>query len=118
MKLRKEKVIVNNKERERYYVNEQRCTEDQYLKFLAESNQRHDEEEFIVNLLCKLNQCPKEWETLQLTSIDGIRFCNDCKRSVHMCKSWSEVEQLGRNGICVAIEHPFCYPKVSLGVPI
>lgn len=118
MKLRIEKVIVNNKERERFYVNEQRCTKDQYLEFLAESNQLHDENKFGVDLLCKIMQCSKSWESLKLTSFDGIRFCDECKERVHMCRSWSEVEQLGKQGMCVAIRQPWSGVHVTLGVPL
>jgi len=118
MKLRTEKVIVNNKERERFYMNEQRCTKDQYFKFLAESNQINEENKSGVDLLCKIKQCTKSWENLKLTCIDGIRFCEECKERVHMCKSWPEVEQLGRQGMCVAIRQPWNGVHITLGVPI
>jgi hypothetical protein len=118
MKLHTEKVIVNNKKRERYYVNEQRCTKEQYLNLLKLTTEKQGKDDFGVDLLCKIKQCTKNWESLQLTSIDGIRFCDECKERVHMCQSWLEVEQLGRHGMCVAIRQPWSGVHVTLGVPI
>lgn len=114
MKLRTEKVIVNNKERQRYYANEQRCTKEQYEKFLEQTNQQAFEGA-TTHISCKINRCHMNWDDLIPTCIKGVKFCNQCNERVHMCSSWAEVDQLGKQGMCVAIRQSW---SVTLGVPI
>lgn len=114
MKLRSEKVVVNKKVRNRYYVNEQRCSKEQYEKLLKHTNEKLFEGD-TNNILCKINRCHMKWIDLTPTFIEGVRFCNQCNERVHMCKSWTEVEQLGKQGMCVAIRQPW---TVTLGFPI
>ncbi len=114
MRLRIEKVVVNGKERDRYYINERRCTKEQYDKEMAQPDIQTPFGES-VSMLCKIKECHMDWEDLVPTFVEGVKYCNQCNERVHMCASWAEVEQLGRHGMCVAIRQPW---TVTLGFPI
>lgn len=115
MKFNTKTVVVNNKSRIRYYINGQRCTEEQYSS--AKSKSEISGENFAAELICKIKECSMDWATLKDTGIEGIKFCQFCNERVHMCHSWTEVDQCRRRGMCVAIRHPWSYPHVTLGVP-
>ena len=53
---------------------------------------------------CKLAfECPEDWDAMQPTADVGIRFCNQCDRTVHFCDSDELLRIAVRNGWCVAI---------------
>lgn len=49
-------------------------------------------------------ECPKLWAELQETENQKIRFCEACNRSVHYCKTPSELQRAIINNYCVAVE--------------
>lgn len=49
-------------------------------------------------------KCPKTWDVLELTENDVVRFCGQCQRTVHYCKTPSELQTAIVNDQCVAVE--------------
>ncbi|MBB5211485.1 hypothetical protein [Microbulbifer hydrolyticus] len=47
-------------------------------------------------------QCPQHWQDLSKTDKESIRYCSDCRRNVHLAHSASELNDLARQGACVA----------------
>ena len=63
-------------------------------------------------------KCPKLWASLALTSNDGVRFCQECQRSVIFCRTASELERAIINNDCVAVEiSGHIGPELFLGEP-
>lgn len=56
-------------------------------------------------------KCSKRWDALQLTADDGVRYCGQCQRTVHYCKTPSELQTAIVNDLCVAVE--ICETKES-----
>lgn len=48
-------------------------------------------------------QCPLQWESLDPTEDDRVRFCGVCLQNVYWCESDSEVERHCAEGHCVAM---------------
>src|SRR5262245_7735266 len=48
-------------------------------------------------------ECPQQWEKLTPTGTDTMRFCENCKRSVHYCDTLQEARDHAAAGHCVAI---------------
>jgi hypothetical protein len=47
-------------------------------------------------------RCPKNWEDLSPTQDSAIRYCETCRKNVHLCKT---LEDVGRHsGECIALE--------------
>lgn len=49
-------------------------------------------------------KCPKLWESLELTGDDSVRFCDQCNRTVHYCKTPLQLHAAIVANQCVAIE--------------
>jgi uncharacterized protein (TIGR02996 family) len=49
-------------------------------------------------------RCPQRWDTLTPTDRDEVRFCEECKETVHYCRNDVEAQRLADNGKCVAID--------------
>ena len=47
-------------------------------------------------------QCPQRWEDLSETDNEGVRYCAQCRRDVHLAHSAAELNDLARQGVCVA----------------
>lgn len=47
-------------------------------------------------------QCDKSWEDLEVSSDEGIRFCTDCKKEVHMMLSMDQLKSLEVDSPCIA----------------
>ena len=123
MKLHTELVTTNGKERTRYFIDGVRCTKAQYEK--AGSPFQVPSIDGYVDVTCSntdnlLLECSKDWDSLRKTEVDGVRFCNSCKKTVQMCKTIEEVRLLGEMGMCVAIMRKFNSQVAiaSLGIPI
>jgi hypothetical protein len=57
---------------------------------------------FIRN--CKFGyQCPADWNDLEKTKNDYIRFCGKCEKSVYFCEDDSDVYEAILENRCVAI---------------
>ena len=50
-------------------------------------------------------KCPKKWNAMRRTKIEGIRFCEACREEVHFCGTIQEVQHARSAGFCIAI-HP------------
>jgi hypothetical protein len=46
--------------------------------------------------------CPKNWETLNPTEQDGVRFCGVCNEQVFLCETDEEMIAHAKAGHCVA----------------
>ena len=51
-------------------------------------------------------RCPKNWNTLQKTKSDSIRFCDACQENVYYCV-YGEIAHHIKQGHCVAIASKF-----------
>lgn len=49
-------------------------------------------------------QCPKSWDALQQTDDLTIRYCEQCQRTVHYCKTPTELQEAIVKDQCVAVE--------------
>ena len=47
-------------------------------------------------------QCPRRWQDLCKTDKESIRYCSHCRKNVHLAHSASELNDLARQGACVA----------------
>jgi uncharacterized protein (TIGR02996 family) len=52
-------------------------------------------------------ECPRRWESLQLTGDDKVRFCNACRKPVFHCDTLQEAQGHAWDGECVAIDSRF-----------
>ena len=48
-------------------------------------------------------RCTQTWDSLTNTEIESIRYCAECDRGVHLCKSDVELAEAISNNWCVAI---------------
>jgi uncharacterized protein (TIGR02996 family) len=49
-------------------------------------------------------RCPKQWDKLELTDQEHLRYCSACRQQVVFCDSMFEARQHAENGHCVAID--------------
>ena len=57
---------------------------------------------FLAN--CKFSfKCTKNWENLNSTSEQEIRYCSDCHEKVYYCKTKSEIIWAIKNKKCISI---------------
>jgi uncharacterized protein (TIGR02996 family) len=49
-------------------------------------------------------ECPKQWQNLQRTENDAVRFCEVCQKQVYYCTTLGEARQRAGCGECVAID--------------
>lgn len=49
-------------------------------------------------------KCPKQWEALQRTERDEVRYCAGCRQEVHFVRTLDELRQAARQDICVAVD--------------
>jgi len=53
---------------------------------------------------CKVHyRCPLLWDSLEATSLLSVRFCTQCKKSVHYCETALELYEAIKEDHCVAI---------------
>jgi hypothetical protein len=48
-------------------------------------------------------KCPKQWDWLDPTAIEGIRHCSECDRDVHLALTQEDVRRHAEDGHCVAV---------------
>ncbi len=48
--------------------------------------------------------CPKQWNNLQATKDQTVRFCDQCRKRVHYCRTIIEARGHAIAGECVAID--------------
>ncbi len=49
-------------------------------------------------------RCPQRWDTLQPTDDPGVRYCEECRRNVHYCRTTQEALRLADQGEGVVID--------------
>ena len=49
-------------------------------------------------------KCEADWEKLEDTNKEKIRYCKDCDREVHFCEDDKELTDAVRENFCVAFE--------------
>ena len=49
-------------------------------------------------------RCPKQWEQLQPTAEEGVRFCGECRKQVFFCGSIEVAQTHAALGDCVAVD--------------
>lgn len=47
--------------------------------------------------------CPKKWEELRKSYVEGVRYCNQCKRNVYLCRSDADIKLYDSLKYCIAI---------------
>lgn len=51
-------------------------------------------------------RCPHDWNRLDVTEDENVRFCNNCAQKVFFCTSDAEVIAHARLGQCIAMREP------------
>lgn len=49
-------------------------------------------------------KCEADWELLEDTNKEKIRYCNACEKEVHFCENDKELTEAIRDNFCVAFE--------------
>lgn len=68
-------------------------------------------------------KCPKQWDRLLPTAVDGVRHCPECDRDVHLALTEEDFRRHADGGHCVAVrvlqpELDEAEPVYWLGGPI
>lgn len=48
-------------------------------------------------------RCPMTWDVLLKTENDAIRYCVECDRGVHLCKTDDQLSEAIKENKCVAV---------------
>jgi hypothetical protein len=48
-------------------------------------------------------QCPKTWQSLELTNTETVRFCTACQKNVYWCETPAEVQAHAQQDQCIAV---------------
>lgn len=59
-------------------------------------------------------KCEADWEELEDTNKEKIRFCKECQKEVHFCETDKELTEAIRENFCVAFERVEKNKKFSL----
>jgi hypothetical protein len=61
-------------------------------------------------------KCDADWDALDETDDQFIRFCNQCQKQVHYCVNDKQLLNAIKANLCVAINPPFEKPvRLMLG---
>ena len=60
--------------------------------------------------------CSKKWDELDDWTSDSVKYCDDCKHNVYLCKSQEEIDKARELGRCLAIERQET-KMYTVGVP-
>ena len=52
-------------------------------------------------------KCDMKWEKLSETDSRNIKFCNDCQKEVHFCRTDEELVEAVKRNKCIGIVKPF-----------
>ena len=50
--------------------------------------------------------CPREWDQLEKTERESVRFCSSCRKEVYFCSTDEQTIQAAKEGRCIAREIP------------
>ena len=71
-------------------------------------------------------RCTQTWDSLSPTNDSSVRYCKDCDRGVHLCRTDSELTDAIKQNYCVAIvttdtegdeEDPVNWPIGDIAMP-
>ena len=49
-------------------------------------------------------KCKADWESLEDTGEEKVRYCRDCEKTVHLCENDADLNEAIREDLCVASE--------------
>jgi hypothetical protein len=47
--------------------------------------------------------CPKKWDQLRKSYVEGVRYCDQCKRNVYLCRTDADIKLYDSLKYCIAI---------------
>ena len=47
--------------------------------------------------------CPKRWDQLRKSYVEGVRYCDQCKRNVYLCRTDADIKLYDSLKYCIAI---------------
>ena len=53
-----------------------------------------------------LFKCPQQWDKMDETENEDVRFCGECRKEVHFVKGVKSLKELREAGKCVALWQP------------
>jgi len=57
-----------------------------------------------IKVKCEFKfKCPKVWDLLEPTQVDGVRHCPACDRDVHLAMTEEDLRTHASQGHCVAV---------------
>ena len=57
-----------------------------------------------ARIRCSLRfKCPKLWDRLQRTEVEGVRHCPECERDVHLALTEEAFRRHSEEGRCIAV---------------
>jgi hypothetical protein len=51
-------------------------------------------------------KCPKTWDALEKTPIDSQRYCGQCEKIVHHCRTAADLQWAIVRTLCMAVDVP------------
>ncbi len=72
--------------------------------------------EYLIRNCSIAYECKTKWEDLPNDGISGLRFCEACKKEVHLCVTASDLMESMRRDHCVAIEISGDKKKMFMGL--
>lgn len=60
--------------------------------------------EYLIRNCTIAYKCKTKWEELQDDGIPSVRFCDECKKEVHLCVSDKDLAEALLDNLCVAIK--------------
>jgi hypothetical protein len=61
-------------------------------------------------------KCPMTWDSLVKTEDTSVRYCSECDKGVHLCRTDPEFLEALKKGWCVALRIPM-KDLVTIGEP-
>ena len=62
------------------------------------------------------SQCPKTWQSFEMTNESAVRFCTVCKKKVYWCNSPDEIRSFEQIGRCMVVRN-FSHSEMLENVP-
>src|SRR5204862_4779937 len=63
-------------------------------------------------------ECPKQWDRLKPTGVDGVRFCESCQQNVYYSNTIEEAQRHALVGLCVAVDARLTRREADLDVSL
>lgn len=49
--------------------------------------------------------CPKKWSELRKSYVEGVRYCDQCKKNVYLCRTDADIKLYDSVNYCIAISN-------------